>query len=62
MNWLTVHTIQVICVALGAGLPVTSTAFPDAAHPYFLGAAALFVLIGGTLGVLSPSVKPDGDA
>ena len=57
MNWLTVHTIQVICAALGAGLPVTATAFPHAAQPYFLGAAALFVLVGGTLGVLSPSAK-----
>jgi hypothetical protein len=54
---LAIHYVMLVCGALAAGLPNLEGAFPPGATPYIKAAAAVFVLLGATLGVVSPAVS-----
>jgi len=55
MKLITVHYVQIICGALGAGLPTLATSYPESARPYFLAVAATLALVGTVFGVVSKS-------
>jgi len=59
----TVHYVLIVSGALAGALPTTAAAFPEAARPFFLGAAAACALVAVVAGAISGKVqlgKKDG--
>ena len=55
----TVHYFQLALATLGVGLPQLASSFPPTAAPYITAVAAVCVLVGATLGVVSKSALED---